>query len=188
MAGTALAPGEVMIGTANAAGLYIAPVGTAAPTDTMTAWGSGWRAIGYISDEGITMGSSTESEDLIPWQSRTAVRTILTSRTLTLGFTMWQLNEANLAVYFDSPAPTGTPGDSWKLDVRSDTSGQTYAIGIDTKDGDNVVRYIFGRANLKENGDIVLTTNGAQGYPVVLSALDNAGVLATIMRGPAVAP
>jgi len=177
---------NTMIGTANGAGLLIAPVGTAPPADTTTAWGVGWETIGYVHEDGVTLALETENESLKAWQSKTALRTVITGRELTVEFTMLEVTPKAMALFFDEDPPSGD-ADAFSLTVTSEGSANDYAVGIDTKDGDNVLRYIFPRATLAENGEISLVTSDFQGFPVTLSAQDQNGVLATIIKGPAVA-
>jgi len=175
---------NTMIGTANGAGLMLAPVGTAGPTDGSTAWPAGWETIGYVHEDGVTLALETENESLKAWQSKTALRTVITGRELTVEFTMLEITPKAMALFFDEDPPTGDAS-GFTLTVTSEGSANEYAIGIDTKDGDNVLRYIFPRATLAENGEISLVTSDFQGLPVTLSAQDQNGVLATIIKGAA---
>src|SRR5579862_8621564 len=97
-----LDPTEVQVGTANGPGLYIAPAGTPAPADTTSPWPAPWLVAGYISDDGPTVGSSTTTQDIKPWQSRSPIRTVITERTMTVKFIMWQINATTIALYFDT--------------------------------------------------------------------------------------
>lgn len=177
---------NTMIGTANGAGLMLAPVGTAGPTDGSTAWPAGWETIGYVHEDGVTLALETENESLKAWQSKTALRTVITGRELTVEFTMLEVTPKAMALFFDEDPPSGDASE-FTLTVTSEGSANEYAIGIDTKDGDTVLRYIFPRATLAENGEISLVTSDFQGFPVTLSAQDQNGVLATIIKGTATA-
>lgn len=171
-----------IVGTANGVGILVAPVGTAAPTDTTTAWGTGWETIGYIHEDGITLAVETESEDLKAWQSKSPLRTVITGKGLTVEFTMLEVTPKALGLFFDEDPPAGTGG-AFTLTVTSEGKAKEYAVGIDTKDGDAVLRYVFPRATLSENGDVTIAAAEFQGFPVTLKAMDQAGVLATVIRG-----
>jgi hypothetical protein len=180
-----LDPNEILLGINNGPGLYRAPVGTAAPADVTSPWADPWEAIGYISDDGVTVSSSTTSDTLTPWQSVAPVRTLITGKELTAHFIMWQTNPENVAMYFDMPAPTANADGSFSFDVRSDAGGQLYAIGIDIEDQGIVTRIVFDRAQLSDTGDAQFQRGAAVGWDVTLSALDNNGVLGHIISGPA---
>ena len=178
----ALDASEILLGLNNGPGLYIAPPGTAGPTDLETAWGAEWLAVGYISDDGVTLGASTESDDLTPWQSTSPVRTIITGKSLTLQFAAWQTTPLMLGVFFDVEPPTEALGVS-TFDIRSDGGGILYAVGLDVKDGDNAFRVVFPRAQLSDNGDVTISRGSAIPWDVTLSALDDNGVLAHMIVG-----
>jgi len=165
--------------------LYVAPVGTAAPADTVVAWASPWAILGYISDDGPTVGQNTSKQDIVPWQTRTPIRSVVTERQVTLHYILWQLNQNTLAMYFDTDVPTPAADQSLSFDVRSDSPQHLYAIGVDTKD-QRGMRIIFPKASLSDAGDMKITKGSAVPLEVTLSALDVSGVLAHILLGPPV--
>lgn len=180
----ALDPTEVQVGTANGPGLYLAPPGTAPPANTVLEWPPPWRILGYLSEDGPTVGQSTDTTDLTPWQSAVPLRSVITSRAVTLQFVMWQLNEVTLALYFDSDVPDVADDGSIAMDIRSDSPQHLYAVGIDSADAERVFRLAFGRASLSAAGDMALSRGAAVPLDVTLSALDDAGKLAAIRLGP----
>lgn len=183
---TGLAPNEVQVGTANGPGIWIAPTGTAGPGDLTSAWASPWLSLGYASDDGVTLSTSTDTEDITPWQSVSPIRSVITGRTLTMQFVLWQLNADTLSLYFDADRPESTD-DTVDFEVRTDQGGHLYSIGVDSKDGDNVLRIVFPRASLSDAGDMAITKGAAVPLDCTLSALDDNGVLAHILRGPGTA-
>ncbi len=171
---------EVLLGLNNGAGIYIAPAGTPAPADLTTAWADPWQAVGYISDDGVTLSSSTDSDTLTPWQSTSPIRTIITGKSITMQFVMWETNPLTMGVWFDVTPPVAV-GDVLSFDVRSDAGGLLYAVGLDVKDGDTVFRVVFGRAQLSDTGDVTISRGSAIGWDTTLSALDDGGRLAQII-------
>lgn len=177
-------PTEVQVGAPNGPGIYLAPAGTAPPDSTTDDWLDPWRILGYLSEDGPTVGQSTDSTDITPWQSVSPIRSVITARGVTLQFVMWQLNEATLALYFDADVPTPAADGSVDMDIRTDTPQHLYAVGIDSADADRVFRLAFGRASLSAAGDMQLTRGAAVPLDVTLSALDDSGKLANIKLGP----
>jgi len=180
-----LDPAEVQVGTANGPGIYLAPAGTPGPPDTLAEWGSPWSVLGYLSDDGPTIGQSTDSTDITPWQSVVPIRSVITSRGVTLQFTMWQLNAETLALYFDTDMTPEGPDGSLEMDIRTDSPQHVYAVGIDSRDSDRVLRIVFPRASLTDAGDMQIQRGAAIPLDVTLSALDDGGNLAKILLGPA---
>jgi hypothetical protein len=177
-------PTEVQVGTPNGPGIYIAPPGTEPPDDTTDDWESPWEILGYLSEDGPTVGVSTDSTDLTPWQSAVPIRSVITSRTVTLQFVMWQLNAVTLALYFDADVPTTAADGSIDMELRTDSPQHLYAIGIDSADAERVFRMAFGRASLSSAGDMQITRGAAVPLDVTLSALDDGGALAYVKLGP----
>jgi hypothetical protein len=180
----ALTPGEVQVGTPNGPGIYLAPVGTAGPVDTVTPWPSGWNILGYLSDAGPTVGQTTSNQDITPWQSYAPIRSVITSRQITLQFVMWQLNTQTLALYFDADVPVPAVDGSFSMPVITSKSGHMYAVGIDAADGTRVMRMIIGKARLSAAGNMAITRGAAVPLDVTLTALDQAGTLMTVLVGP----
>jgi hypothetical protein len=180
----ALDPSEVQVGTAKGPGIYLAPAGTEIP-DLEDDFEDPWAILGYLSDDGPTVGTSTDSEDLTPWQSVVPIRSIITGRQVTLQFVLWQLNELTLALYFDADVPTvGTDG-AVDMELRSDTPQHLYAVAIDSADAERDFRIGFGRASLSDAGDMQLTRGAAVPLDCTLSALDDGGVLGRVQLGGA---
>jgi hypothetical protein len=180
-----LNPEEVQVGINNGPGIYLAPAGTAPPDTTEDDWEDPWHCLGYLSDDGPTVGSSTDTEDLTPWQSVAPIKSIITARSVTLQFVMWQLNAETLALYFDTDVPTAGEGGTLDMDVRTDQAGHTYAVGIDSRDGNRVLRVSFLRASLSDAGDMQITRGAVVPLDVTLSALESSGSLARVQLGPA---
>jgi hypothetical protein len=178
----ALDPTEILLGLNNGPGIYVAPANTPPPADLATDWASPWLPLGYLSDDGVTVGASTTSDTLTPWQSTSPVRTMITVKELTMKFVMWQTGPLQMALYFDMKAPTPDVDGGFSFDVRSDEGGNLYALGLDIADQDVITRITFGRAQLSDTGDVAFQRGAAVGWDVTLAALDNNGVLATSTR------
>jgi hypothetical protein len=178
-------PAEVQVGTANGPGIYIAPAGTAMPVDTTAPFAAPWDILGYLSDDGPTVGQSTDSNEIVPWQSVVPLRSVITKRSVTLGFVLWQLNQRTLGVYFDADPPTPAADGSIDMEIRTDTPQHLYAIAIDAADAERVLRIGFTRSSLTDAGDMQLKRGEAVPLDCKLTALDDAGVLARVLLGPA---
>jgi hypothetical protein len=183
-----LDPTEVQVGTANGPGIYLAPAGTDPPENTWDDWEAPWKVLGYLSDDGPTVGQSVDQEDITPWQSVVPIRSVITGRSITLQFVLWQLNGDTIALYFDADPETEDSDGLLEMKLRSDSPQHLYAVGIDSRDAERVFRLVFGRASLSDAGDMQITRGATVPLDCTLSALDDAGELATILLGPAEDP
>jgi hypothetical protein len=179
----ALDPTQVQIGANNGPGLYLAPPGTAGPADTVTPWPAAWNILGYASQDGATVGTSTDTNEIIPWQSIVPLMTVVVKRLVTMKFVLWQLNELTLGLYFDADPPVPVSG-ALSMQVRSDKPQHLYAVGIDAADTNHAFRVIFPRAVLTDAGDMAIKRGEAVPLEVTLTALDTAGVMANVLLGP----
>jgi hypothetical protein len=145
----------------------------------MGAFTTPWKSLGYASDDGVTNGGDTTTETITPWQSRTPIRTIVTEKTRTIQFVMWQLNQDTLGLYFDTVVPAPVSG-LISFEVRSDSAPMLRAVAVDVLDGQNQFRIVYPRCTLESAGDMNITKSAVVPLDVTLSALDQAGVMAYV--------
>lgn len=176
-----LDPTEVMVGAANGAGIWVAPVGEARPATGNDAFAGNWESLGYLTEDAVKINVETDSQDIMAWQVLSAVDTVLKGKKLALGFTMMQAGGVNLGMYFDTTAPTVTAGE-FDMDIPTAPAGTKYAVAIDTAYSGFILRFFFDRVTLKSNGEIGLGNAAAIPLPVELSCLDNSGILGSVQR------
>lgn len=150
--------------------IYLAPIGTTAPTDLDTAWAAGWSDLGYLSEDGVSMEYSTDQTDINAWQSLSPVRKVLTSVDMTLAFTAIELKTATVKLYFPSSTMTDVSGTVHKLDIPSAPSPDERAIGLEWIDGDVKNRLIIPRGEVTERGAITIGRSDAVGLEMTISA------------------
>jgi hypothetical protein len=114
--------------------VYVAPVGTAAPTDATTALNVGFLALGYVSENGVTITPSQTVTPIMAWQSVYAVRKIITARGLEFDYVLREFNAETLPLAFGGGVistiagkTTYTPPSPQTVDVR--------AMVVDWQDG-----------------------------------------------------
>jgi hypothetical protein len=180
-------PDNVLVGTSNGPGIWIAPVGTKAPSDVNTAPADPWNTLGYLSEDGVKVSQATDSQNIMSWQSKTPLRSFVTSREVSLEFTMIELSKRNFQLYFGQTID-GKDESEFNITVRGDEPAHQYAMLLDLIDGDLITRLYYPRASLSQAGDMEVTQQGAIGLPVTMAAQDDNGVLVTMMRGKKTAP
>ena len=172
---------QLLLGTAHGPGLWIAEADTAPPASITDEWGTGWTSLGYASEDGPTISSSTDSTDIRGWQSLGVLRSVITGRTVTVQFQLLQWNDVNLALYWDIDVPTLAPDGSFKFSVRSDQAGRRHTLGLDVEDGDNQVRLLFPRVQLNAAGDMQFQRGALAVLDVTFAALETGGKLLDVI-------
>lgn len=151
---------NVLVGVTG--GAYLAPTGTALPTNSQSALNAAFDEVGYISEDGVTQSISEDITDLKAWQNGDVVRKIQTAHDLTYSFTMIETSDVTLAAYYGNYT-AGTveingdqlPHKSWVLEVV---------------DGDDDLRVVIPDGQITERGDIVYQNGDAVGYQVTITA------------------
>ncbi|MFD6363178.1 phage tail protein [Streptomyces roseolus] len=150
--------------------VLIAPKGTTAPVDLDTAWPAGWVDLGYLSDDGVELNYSTESEDINAWQSLSPVRKVLTGVDMTLAFTAIELKTSTMTLYFPSATMSDVSGTVHKLSIPAAPAPDERAIGLEWIDGDIKNRLIIARGEVTDREALTLARSGAVGLGMTVSA------------------
>lgn len=155
--------------------IFVAPVGTALPTDATTNLDAAFENLGYISEDGVTQNITRDSESIKAWGGDT----VLTSQTdfaETFSFRMIEaLNLAAKKVTFGADNVTGTlaAGVTVKTNAK-ELPAQSYVIEM-VQNG-HLVRKVIPNAKVTELGEIQYVDGQAVGYEPTITALpDTAG-------------
>jgi hypothetical protein len=158
--------------------LYVAPVGTAAPTDVVTAWGAGWQDLGFTDESGVVIGKKDSWDAINLWQTTVAARMVPKSRAFTAKFVLEQINAVTLPLWAGGGV-VNTNGASGYLYTISETL-QSYerALGIEWTDnnGSITTRIIIPRGQVSDTTDISLTRDKAASLGITYDALGIDGV------------
>lgn len=145
----ALQPTHVVV--AGTGAVWVAPEGTALPTDIVTPLPAAWTDIGYVGEDGVQFSFSRDQEEINAWQSAEPVRVLITNEPKTISFELLEFDRASILLAFrggsfagTTPPYTYTPPDAGVSDVR--------AMVIDGKDGAQTFRFAFPRVSL--SGDV----------------------------------
>jgi hypothetical protein len=143
--------------------VYVAPYGSAAPSDFDSTLDPAFKDVGYLSETGVSITPNETITKLQAWQKGETVKTIRRGQDITVTFEMIETrNEEAQKVFWGSGATVG----SGEIDVASLSGSEPQAIVIDTVDGDLGVRYYFPKAVLSERGTISLVGENYVAYPV----------------------
>lgn len=167
--------------------LFVAAVGTAAPTDVSTALAATWKGLGYTQEDGATIGRSLDREPINAWQSVTPLGYIYNGAELTVAAAMLQSNKEIAQLWFGGGdfAETTVGSGEFKADMPTIPEGLERAVVLqwtDTRGTTDIVsRLHIPRAEVRDTGDVQLSRTGPTAFQMTFAALapDTGSVLAT---------
>ena len=150
--------------------VYVAAVGTTAPTNYATALNAGFTALGFISEEGATFTESKDITDINAWQSFYAIRKIVTARNVQVSFALREWNKRT--VEFALGGTVSVNAAEWKYVPPSPSTISEKALVLEWLDGSKGYRLYFPRGIVTEAVESTLTRTSAADLPVTFSAVD----------------
>ncbi|MFJ8041211.1 hypothetical protein ACIRBX_11965 [Kitasatospora sp. NPDC096147] len=175
-------------------GLFLAPApsgrpgGTTLPIevgDGQTA-PSGYKALGYVDEGGVTITPSIETDPVGAWQSATPVMYVVKSASFQVKATLLESNKITTEAFYgatwkpvldNTNKPTGT----YRLDLASSPTLDEISLVVDWSEKGILNRCVIPRAMISERGGITLQRVESQKYELTISALDFAGGLGYVL-------
>lgn len=155
--------------------MYLAPLGTALPTDASSDLSAAWSSLGYVSEDGVTNNNTPESDNVKAWGGDT-VLTLQTSKEDTFTFKLIESMNINVLKSIYGDANVEEVSGVIKVTANSKIADQ-FAWVIDmTLKGDVLKRIVIPIASITELGEIAYTDSDAVGYEATITAVpDSAG-------------
>ena len=155
-------------------GVYVAPAATTPPTDATTALGTGFKCLGYVSEDGLTNSNSPETETIKAWGGD-VVLTPLTEKTDTFHFTLIEaIKEDVLKVVYGDNNIIGTIAAGLTVKANADEyDPHVWAFEM-VLAGNTLKRIVVPNGVVTEIGDISYVDGEAVGYELTVTARPDA--------------
>lgn len=151
--------------------IYRAPKGTAAPTSADATLAAAYKAMGYISSDGLTNANSASTDSIKAWGGDT-VLVVQTDKTDTLAFTLLEvLNADVLAAVHGSGNVSGTLATGITVNVNADLQEEAVWVIDMVLNGNTAKRIVAPCAVISAVADVVYKDDAAIGYGVTLTCM-----------------
>nr|WP_274635532.1 hypothetical protein [Microbacterium bovistercoris] len=156
-----------------AGGIFVAPLGTAIPTDETTALGAGFESVGYLTDAGFTRSRKPNTDKKKAWGGDPLVIINTgTDRTAKFGFAEYLNKKVQELVYGDAQVEetAATEGAGRKLAIVDKEIALPHKVWvIQMFSGPAVGRLIFPDAQISDFDDITYKDDDIAAFPVTLT-------------------
>lgn len=158
---------------ATTGGVLIGTTGASLPT-TAAAVTTGFTALGYVGDAGLTESRSRTTDKIKAWGGD-IVKVVQSEFSVTYQFTLYEALNPNVQKAINgsgnvtSSAATSAHGTLQSVSINGDTLPKLPWI-FDMKDGNAKTRKVIPLGQITAVGDIVYSDGGVIGYPVTLEA------------------
>lgn len=160
--------------------IYVAPIGTALPSNATIPLNVAFGALGYVTEDGVSLSPNIELTDIMAWQSAVPVKTTVDTVTFEVSGTFLQTNADVWELFFFNETFSNNFGQA-KMTIGSNPPSQEKALIIEWEDDEeDQSRLVIPRCVIANREALTLVRSGAQSVGVTFRALDNSGTLAYV--------
>lgn len=173
MASTANNTKNVSVGKGVAGGyMFVAPTGTALPTDNSTVLDAAYLNVGYLGDDGITFSDSSETDSFFDLNGDT-IETSNGSIEKSFTVTLREIKKDSLAILYGSSNVTDADGKLTAHDKGPNDASYVVVFELLLKNG-RKWRRVGPQCKLGELGDMNVVYSDLVGREITMSVLKDA--------------
>lgn len=157
--------------------IFVAPLGTSLPTTVSGALAAGFKALGYVSDDGLSNNNAPTTNSVKAWGGDT-VLTLQTDRPDTFAFTLLEvLNEDVLkTVYGAENVEVDASGNISVKATAEELPGYAWVVDMIVRGG-RAKRIVIPNGTITDLGEITYKDDEATGYALTITDVpDSTGV------------
>ena len=154
--------------------IFVAPIGTALPTDAETPLDGAFKSLGYAGEDGLTNSNSPETEKIKAWGGDT-VLAYTKDKPDTFAFKLLEgLNEDVLKTVYGEKNISGTVATGLTIKANSNEIEESSWVFEMILRGGIAKRVVIPSAKITEMGDIIYSEEDPVGYEVTITAFSDA--------------
>lgn len=164
---------NVSTGKPNVAGaIYYGALTETLPTDAVASIGSGFKSLGYVSEDGVVNSNSPTSENIKAWGGDT-IYSFQTEKEDTFQFTLVETLRSDVLKFIYGSTNVTEASSTAPLTIKANaTEPESHSIIIDMiLQGNTPKRICIPNAKLSEIGDITYSDGEAIGYEVTITCM-----------------
>lgn len=163
------APENIVVGSGGS--VWIAPVGTTLPTNISGALNGSFYDLGFISEDGIALSSSSDVADIGAFQSLMPVRKVVTGRTFDLSFTIREWSAEAVLFAFGGGDITEAGGVYTFTPPAAGDAIYERALVAQWNDGGKSYRLVIPRGVVSDTVETTIARDAAADLPITFSVL-----------------
>ncbi|KQX43537.1 hypothetical protein ASD97_26065 [Streptomyces sp. Root63] len=173
--------------------IYLAPAGGSLVLPTEVGDGetapAGYKALGYVSEEGVTLTPTIQTTPLNAWQSAAPVLYNVDSAAFQISATLLEASKLVTETFFgttwvevmEDVSGTPTPTGEYKLDLSSLPDLKEFSLVVDWQYKDKLWRTVIARSMVSERGAITLQRTQSKSFQLTIDAMDLNGSLGYVL-------
>lgn len=151
--------------------VLVAPLGTAEPTDVTTDFNVAFKELGWVTEDGVSVTPSVDTNDITMWQSINPVKRPITGMGLEVSMVLGSHNKSTLELYFLNSTVENASGVA-RLEMANAPASQDVMLAVEwTDDEGDTNRLIFPRVTMTDREAITLQRSEAVGLGITFSSL-----------------